>query len=62
MKGIEYAIMDKDNERREEYPITATTDRGARRQAKVEAERLGIKHYTIVFFRHSDGCRGSIEN
>jgi hypothetical protein len=41
--------------------LTATTDLGARRQARKIAKENGLKGYTLHFFRESDGCRGQIE-
>ena len=60
---MQYAIIsfDGNNGNRPEYPISAKADNGARRQAKKEAARLGIKDYSIIFYRPSDGCRGSID-
>ena len=58
---MQYAILNNDNAERREYPISAKTDNGARRQAKKEAARLDIKNYSIIFYRPSDGCRGSID-
>jgi hypothetical protein len=60
---MQYAIMSFDGSDgdRPEYPISAKTDNGARRQAKKEAARLGIKDYSIIFYRSSDGCRGWID-
>jgi hypothetical protein len=61
---MQYGIMSFDNPEspdRPEYPIKAKTDKGARVAAKKEANRLGIKNYQIIFYRSSDGCRGSID-
>lgn len=60
---MQYAIMsfDEENGSRPEYPISAKTDNGARRAAKKEATARGIKEYSIIFYRSSDGCRGNIE-
>lgn len=40
--------------------LTATTDRGARTQAKRIAKAKGWGEYSISFFR-SSGCRGNID-
>jgi len=58
---VQYGIMNFDNPEREEIPISATTDRGARIAAKHAAEKYGIKDYSIIFYRLSDDCRGRIE-
>ena len=60
-KDISYGIMSFDSDERPEYPIIANTDNGARRQAKKTAEQYGIENYSIVFYRKSDGCRGSLD-
>lgn len=41
--------------------LTATTDLGARRQARKIAKEQGLGEYTLHFFRESDGCRGRID-
>lgn len=56
-----YYMMDLEDEGRTEYPLSATTDRGARIQAKKAARELPTKKYAITFFRQSDGCHGWIE-
>ena len=61
MEKISYSIMSFDSPDREEIPISARTDRGARIAAKKTARELGIKKYSIVFFRDSDGCHGTID-
>lgn len=61
MEKITYAILNNDNSRREEIPLTAKTDRGARIQAKKTAEKYNIEKYRIIFYRASDGCRGWID-
>ena len=57
---VQYGIMNFDTSAREEIPISATTDRGARIAAKQMAAKYGIKEYRIIFYRDSDGCRGWI--
>ena len=60
---VTYGIMSFDRDDRPEYPliVNAKTDRSARIYAKKTAEKYGIKNYQIIFYRSSDGCRGSIE-
>lgn len=41
--------------------LTAKTDLGARRQARKIAKEMGLRGYTLHFFRESDGCRGRID-
>lgn len=41
-------------------PLTATTDRGARRQAKKIIAETGIQFPDICFKRASDGYEGTI--
>ena len=60
MGKISYALLNMDVASREETPLTAKTDRGARIQAKKLAKELAINKYLIVFFRDADHCRGSI--
>ena len=55
---ITYAIMELDTPKRDETPLTAKTDRGARIQAEKIAKKQGIKDYKLIFYRASDGCRG----
>uniref|UniRef100_A0A6M3JSR5 Uncharacterized protein n=1 Tax=viral metagenome TaxID=1070528 RepID=A0A6M3JSR5_9ZZZZ len=58
---MKYFIMSFDSDDRPEYPIEgAKTDRGARIKAQKVAEEWGVENYKIIFYRSSDGCRGSI--
>jgi hypothetical protein len=61
MSKITYALLNNDSPAREEIPLTAKTDRGARIAARRMAEKYGIKKYRIIFYRDSDGCRGWID-
>lgn len=44
----------------EGYTLTATTDIGARRQAKKIARDNNFKDLRVQFMRQSDGCTGEI--
>ena len=57
-----YWILNMDDGERNEYPLKAKTDEGARRAAAEYAKENKIKKYGIVFYRSSDGCRGWIDN
>lgn len=61
MEKLQYTIMNFDDPGREEIPISATTDNGARRTAKKTAKKYDISEYSIIFYRFSDGCRGWID-
>ena len=61
---IKYTMYPTDNgaEPTESYPLSATTDAGARRVARSEAKRIGCRSYVIRFWRASDQCCGQIDN
>jgi hypothetical protein len=61
---MRYSIYNEDDDQGfngDQIPISAKTDRGARRQAKKEAAKMGWENYGIHFFRESDGCHGKID-
>lgn len=57
-ENISYRVIDISvfESRREPIPLTARTDRGA----LIQAKKLGLKNYSVRFFRRSDGCDAEI--